>query len=169
MWREKKNGDQGESDVEGTKPMSMIIRWIGWNGSMDHSPSCVARFQNPNSLVHVGLYQFLFTFHLVMIYHLCLNGPAPLIYEFADFTDTASKNYLIQKAYMTSVLSPIIDSRNSEKFLPNNRKISRFSPKVLCGKPARLRPIKNGLYKDLIDAGDLDTCIEKSTLVSRSR
>jgi len=27
--------------VEGTKPMSMIIRWIGWNGSMDRSPSCV--------------------------------------------------------------------------------------------------------------------------------
>lgn len=47
---------------------------------------------------HQGLYQFLFTFHLVMIYHLRLNRLA-LIYEFVDFTDTASKNCLAQKAY----------------------------------------------------------------------
>lgn len=89
-----------------------------------------------------------------------LNGPAPFIYEFADFTDTTGKNCPAQKAHVHPFGRRVIDSRDSgrKRFLlglPENKR-------VLLELLRKLRSIRNRLCKDFATRETLKRARQRS-------
>lgn len=85
-----------------------------------------------------------------MIYHLRLNGPTPLIYEFADFTDTAKKLSRIKSLYVRSVA----DNRFAEVSSSGQNK--QVPPETFTRK-LRLAPI-SASHKDFVMRETLEEC-----------